>query len=146
MNHTRLQHFYMILHVKCCSLMWFNSRPNVTLYCGRTQNHSTNDQVIQSNVVPPYVTPLYLDFSTRKIKIPNHRGLSSIWTVIIPSINLFLRWSWCFWQCFTFKFFITEIKSNRLMKWFSKNLFSSFFILCSREWISAWYWWCWCFA
>jgi len=88
----------------------------------------------------------YRDFSAGKIKIPNHRGLSGIWTVIISTVNFFLRWSWCFWQCFAFKFFVTKIKSRGLMRSFSKNLFSSFFILCSREWISAWYWWCWCFA
>ena len=31
LNHIRLQHFYMIKHAKCCSLIWFNPRPNVTL-------------------------------------------------------------------------------------------------------------------
>ena len=39
--------------------MWFNHRPSVTLQCGGTQNQiallcvSKNDQMIQSNVVPP---------------------------------------------------------------------------------------------
>ena len=28
LNHTRLQHFYMIQHVKCCTLMCVNQLPN----------------------------------------------------------------------------------------------------------------------
>ena len=31
LNHIRLQHFYMILHVKCYTLMWSNPKPNVEL-------------------------------------------------------------------------------------------------------------------
>ena len=37
LNHIRLQHFYMIWHVRCCSLMWFNPRESVTLPWGWTQ-------------------------------------------------------------------------------------------------------------
>ena len=35
---------------KCYSLMWFISKPIVTLLCG-----SSNDKMIHSNVVPPYI-------------------------------------------------------------------------------------------
>ena len=41
----------MILHVKCCSLIWFNLGLNVTLLCGRSQN-----QMMHSNVVGPIVS------------------------------------------------------------------------------------------
>ena len=41
LNHIRLQHFYMIQHVQCCCLMWFNPRPNDALLCV-----STKDQMI----------------------------------------------------------------------------------------------------
>ena len=46
-NHIRLQHFYMILHVKCCSPMWFNPRQSVTLLCVSSKN-----QIVQFDVLP----------------------------------------------------------------------------------------------
>ena len=31
LNHIKLQYVHMIVHMKCCSLTWFNPGPNVTL-------------------------------------------------------------------------------------------------------------------
>ena len=51
-THIWVQHFYMISHAKCCSLMWINPRDS----CGSKPNVgllfvSTIDQMIQSYVV-----------------------------------------------------------------------------------------------
>ena len=58
--HIRLYHFVIGWHFnfhqhagrtfieKCCSLIWFNPRPNVTLLCGRTQNQMLHSNVCQS--------------------------------------------------------------------------------------------------
>ena len=54
LNHIRLQHFHMIEHTKCCSLMWVNPRPNVALLC-----KSTGNQMTLSNVGPPILLGPY---------------------------------------------------------------------------------------
>ena len=54
-NHIRLQHFYMNMHVKCCSLMRSSPKPDVAI-----QSVSINDQMIQSNFVLPYIDILFV--------------------------------------------------------------------------------------
>ena len=45
LDHIKLQRFACSIISKCCSLMWFNSRPSVSPKCSRTKN-----QLLHSNV------------------------------------------------------------------------------------------------
>ena len=77
LNHIRLQHFHVILHVKRCSLIWSNPRPNVTLECGWTQNQMLHSYVCQPMTnwyslmwYPPIQAMRNSDFQSISIRTP----------------------------------------------------------------------------